>query len=159
MGCVTAKPVDVGDSKRSAVEGNSSRRVATDHFPAYLQKVIDESKERRANQHLTANVVAEEFVGDIKEYYEISPNIVLGTGECGEVRVAVHKLTGVKYAIKTLKKVKKMPMKKLKRFRQEMNIMASIDHPNIIRLHECFETTREIYLILELCTGGELYNR
>merc|ERR1719181_1311776 len=34
-----------------------------------------------------------------------------------------------------------------------------MDHPNIIKLFESFEDHRNIYLILELCTGGELFDR
>mmetsp|Transcript_12904 Transcript_12904/g.32554 ORF Transcript_12904/g.32554 Transcript_12904/m.32554 type:complete len:395 (+) Transcript_12904:2-1186(+) len=34
-----------------------------------------------------------------------------------------------------------------------------MDHPNIIKLYETFEDHRNIYLIMELCTGGELFDR
>jgi calcium-dependent protein kinase len=34
--------------------------------------------------------------------------------------------------------------------------MAMLDHPNVLSLHECFENAEYIYLVLELCTGGEL---
>merc|ERR1719281_1423460 len=37
--------------------------------------------------------------------------------------------------------------------------MKIMDHPNIIKLHETFEDHRNIYLIMELCTGGELFDR
>ena len=44
-------------------------------------------------------------------------------------------------------------------FKQEINIMIQIDHPNIINLYEVFEDTRYIYLIMEECSGGELFDR
>jgi len=43
--------------------------------------------------------------------------------------------------------------------RQEIKIMAPLDHPNIIRLHEYFETPEAIHLVLELCSGGELLDK
>lgn len=37
--------------------------------------------------------------------------------------------------------------------------MRTLDHPNIIKLYESFEDEKNIYLILELCEGGELFDR
>jgi calcium-dependent protein kinase len=37
--------------------------------------------------------------------------------------------------------------------------MRQMDHPNILRLFETFEDAKYIYLILELCTGGELFDK
>ena len=37
--------------------------------------------------------------------------------------------------------------------------MIKIDHPSIIKLYEVFEDSRYVYLIMEECTGGELFDR
>ena len=74
------------------------------------------------------------------------------------VTVCVHRKTGIKYALKTLLK-KKVKQNSLEKLRVEIKIMAMLDHPNILRLHECFETLDKIYLVLDLCTGGELLDR
>lgn len=37
--------------------------------------------------------------------------------------------------------------------------MKMMDHPNIIKLFESFEDHRNIYLVMELCSGGELFDR
>jgi calcium-dependent protein kinase len=37
--------------------------------------------------------------------------------------------------------------------------MKSLDHPNIIKLYEAFEDNRNIYLVMEVCEGGELFDR
>ena len=42
---------------------------------------------------------------------------------------------------------------------REVNLMIQLDHPNIIKLYEVYETDKNIYLIMELCTGGELFDR
>mmetsp|Transcript_6281 Transcript_6281/g.6167 ORF Transcript_6281/g.6167 Transcript_6281/m.6167 type:complete len:132 (+) Transcript_6281:219-614(+) len=37
--------------------------------------------------------------------------------------------------------------------------MKTVDHPNIVKLFETFEDSRFIYLPMELCEGGELFDR
>jgi calcium-dependent protein kinase len=37
--------------------------------------------------------------------------------------------------------------------------MSELDHPNIVQLYETFETDDHIFLIMELCTGGELLDK
>jgi calcium/calmodulin-dependent protein kinase I len=39
------------------------------------------------------------------------------------------------------------------------SITIQIDHPNIVKLYEIFEDEEFIYLVLELMTGGELFDR
>lgn len=50
-------------------------------------------------------------------------------------------------------------MKNPERFQREIEIMAKLDHPNIIKLFETFEDERNIYLVMEMCEGGELFDR
>jgi len=45
------------------------------------------------------------------------------------------------------------------KFKLEINIMIKIDHPNVINLYEVFEDSRYVYLIMEECSGGELFDR
>jgi len=80
----------------------------------------------------------------------------LGEGSYGSVSKGVHKSTGVCRAIKTIAKTK---MKNVERFKKEIAIMKIMDHPNIIKLFETFEDHHNIYLAMELCTGGELFDR
>jgi calcium-dependent protein kinase len=44
------------------------------------------------------------------------------------------------------------------KFLGEVEILKSIDHPNILRLFELFEDSKTIHLVTELCTGGELFD-
>jgi calcium-dependent protein kinase len=47
----------------------------------------------------------------------------------------------------------------MEKFKLEINLMIQIDHPNVIKLYEVFEDSRYIYLIMEECSGGELFDR
>ena len=42
---------------------------------------------------------------------------------------------------------------------KEINILKSLDHPNIIKVYEFYKTEKYIYIINELCTGGELFDK
>ena len=45
-----------------------------------------------------------------------------------------------------------------KKFFEEMAIMKTLDHPNILRVFEVFKDQKRFYLVTELCTGGELFD-
>lgn len=75
----------------------------------------------------------------------------------------MHKLTKALRAIKIIPKAK---VKNHERFATEINILKTLvgaqltkDHPNIIKLYETFEDARNVYLVFEICTGGELFDR
>ena len=63
--------------------------------------------------------------------------------------------TGTSYALKTLLK-DKLKKPELQKLREEVRIMAALDHPNILRINECFEDETSIKLVLDLCQGGKL---
>lgn len=64
--------------------------------------------------------------------------------------------TGRAVAIKKIKRFLTDP----KRLRAEITALRRVkQHPNIVELIDVFETTREGHLVLELCTGGELFER
>jgi calcium-dependent protein kinase len=39
-----------------------------------------------------------------------------------------------------------------------MEIMKKLDHPNILRIYEIYQDKKRLFLITELCTGGELFD-
>ncbi|KAF4677960.1 hypothetical protein FOL47_008064 [Perkinsus chesapeaki] len=99
--------------------------------------------------------ILDNFGKNLYDYYDVEKKS-LGTGTYGSVSKAKNKATGVLRAVKTMSKSQ---VKNVPRFRQEIAIMKMLDHPNIIRLYETFEDAKNIYLVMELCTGGELFDR
>ena len=57
------------------------------------------------------------------------------------------------------KKLSKLNIDNLEKFRKEIDILMKLDHPNIIKLYEVFEAPNSLYLIMEECQGGELFDR
>ena len=62
--------------------------------------------------------------------------------------------------IRAVKLIKKESMTKDEAllFKQEINILMKLDHPNIMKLYEVFEDEKRYYLVTELCKGGELFD-
>nr|XP_014350683.1 PREDICTED: calcium/calmodulin-dependent protein kinase type IV isoform X2 [Latimeria chalumnae] len=88
----------------------------------------------------------------LAEYYDLESE--LGRGATSVVYQCRQKGTMKPYAIKILKKTVD---KKI--VRTEIGVLLRLSHPNIIKLKEIFETPTEISLVLELVTGGELFDR
>jgi len=57
------------------------------------------------------------------------------------------------------KEILKSKVTDLSKFKNEINILSKVDHPNIIRLYEIFEDERYISLIMEYCQGGDLFTK
>lgn len=91
----------------------------------------------------------------VTDVYQMNENKI-GEGSYGVVRKGVHKSTK---SVRAIKVISKGHMKNIDKFRAEIEIMKALDHPNIIKLFETFEDQRNIYLAMELCTGGELFDR
>ena len=41
----------------------------------------------------------------------------------------------------------------------EINILKQLDHPNILKLYEFFQDAKRYFLVTELCSGGELFDK
>ena len=61
-------------------------------------------------------------------------------------------------AIKILEKDKIHDQKDVERITREIKILKKVRHPNVIQLYEIIETEKELYMIMEYCNGGELFD-
>ncbi|XP_073990438.1 calcium/calmodulin-dependent protein kinase I isoform X3 [Rhodnius prolixus] len=83
---------------------------------------------------------------------------LLGTGAFSEVRLAERKdKPGEMYAVKMIDK--KALKGKEDSLENEIKVLRRLTHPNIVQLLETFEDKQKVYLIMELVTGGELFDR
>lgn len=80
----------------------------------------------------------------------------LGKGTYGIVYKGIHKLTG---DVRAVKQIARSKIKKYERFINEVTALKTLDHPNIIKLFEVYEDEENVYLVQEMCTGGELFDR
>lgn len=61
--------------------------------------------------------------------------------------------------MRAVKVIRKNKVAEPTRLAMEINLMKKLDHPNLVKLYETYETETEIYLIMEYCEGGELFSR
>jgi len=86
-------------------------------------------------------------------------------GQFGQAFKITHKKTKEVLAAKKISKCKfnlnaTERQFHYKQLRDEIKIMQTIaDHPNIIRIHEVFEDKEALWLVLDYCAGGELFDR
>ncbi|OII72514.1 calcium calmodulin dependent protein kinase [Cryptosporidium ubiquitum] len=92
---------------------------------------------------------------NINDFYELNLGN-LGRGSYGSVVKAIDKQSGAQRAVKIILKPK---LENINRLKREILIMKRLDHPNIIKLFEVFEDTNYLYFVMEICTGGELFDR
>lgn len=82
---------------------------------------------------------------------------ILGTGTYGEVRLCYHRENNEKRAVKIFKKELYNSKSKRSKLMSEVSVLKSLDHPNIIRVYEYFEDLKRMYIVMEYCSGGELF--
>ncbi|KAF9238101.1 Pkinase-domain-containing protein [Melanogaster broomeanus] len=82
----------------------------------------------------------------------------LGSGTYAIVKEAIHIKTGQYYACKVINK--KLMEGREHMVRNEIEVLKRISsgHSNIVTLHDYFETSHNLYLCFDICTGGELFD-
>lgn len=94
--------------------------------------------------------------GPISASYDVDYNTVLGRGHYATVNLGTHKETGRQVAVKRIQ----ISKSRVEALRREVEVLKKVGrHPNIVTLYDIFITETELILVLELLTGGELFDR
>ncbi|XP_062509421.1 5'-AMP-activated protein kinase catalytic subunit alpha-2-like isoform X1 [Corticium candelabrum] len=81
----------------------------------------------------------------------------LGVGTFGKVKIAEHRLTRHKVAVKILNKQKIRALDVVGKIRREIQNMKLFRHPHIIKLYQVISTPTDIFMVMEYVSGGELF--
>jgi len=95
-------------------------------------------------------------MGKLEDEYEILES--LGSGSYAEVFRCAHKKEKVEYAVKILNKRKAGKVAIQSAF-NEVEILQKLSHPNIIGCRGYFDSNSSVQIVLELVSGGELFDR
>jgi calcium-dependent protein kinase len=159
MGCHASK-----DCKESV---SYNRRSADKDIADALNEEND--FERQLSSGSTGNIVEPGTLRDfntrsryshraVDQDFIVEPTKVLGEGVNGFVTKASNRFTGQECALKVLQK-KGIPPHRLDNLRSEVNNYLKIDHPHIARLLHVYEDRHGVSLVMELCSGKELFDR
>ena len=92
---------------------------------------------------------------DVEKTYKLGKD--LGTGNFAVVKLAVKRDTGDKFAIKIINKA--LCAGKEDMIETEIAVLKKVKHKYIVGMVEEFDTPDKLYLVLDLVTGGELFDR
>jgi len=95
----------------------------------------------------------------VEDVYVIGDQI--GSGMCGIIHLCIERASGLHCAVKIIdtKKFALSPGLTPADLREEAAMMMTLDHPNIIRIKDTFETDNIIFIVMELVRGGDLFDR
>ncbi|XP_030685986.1 serine/threonine-protein kinase DCLK3 [Globicephala melas] len=149
---------DAQETEKEKKPGASGgrRMVSRDKPPARVEKEPktrpEESKAERpgGRRRRPAGIL----VADVRKQYE--PGRVIGDGNFAVVKECRHRGTQQAYAMKIIDKSKLKGKEDM--VDSEILIIQSLSHPNIVKLHQVYETDAEIYLIMEYVQGGDLFD-
>lgn len=113
------------------------------------------NREEPISRNKTTHIINHE--GSVTQKYKLLE--ILGSGGFGQVWKA-H----LKGSPKTLRAVKiiiksKTNNEEISRIKEEVKIMSKIDHPNVVSFYEYFEDSSKLYIVSEICDGGELFDK
>ena len=120
---------------------------------------IKEFSENKSKISFNSEVLISQVKTDpFNDYTEIK---VLGTGSFATVKLVKNNVTGMIRAMKIIQKRKTLNGKTDSStdldILNEINILKQIDHPNVVKIFEFYNSEDAYYLITEFCEGGELF--
>ncbi|CAM9349713.1 unnamed protein product [Pylaiella littoralis] len=109
--------------------------------------------------HLLENIKHEflDAEGRVDDHYFLEKDKELGRGTYGRVIQATHRGTGRKLACKVVH-ITRMEPRQVSKLYSEVSVLRELDHPHIVRMRQVFFSKRHIFMIMDLATGGELFN-
>ena len=135
--------VDIKQSKNIDQFGNNESKILTgNNFPAKKKETI----------HFDKSDFIRMKEDNIFDEYELKEK--LGEGAYGSVYKVQQKSTNYLRAVKAIKK-KNVDYNE---FNNEIEVLKAIDHPNIIKLFDCYQDKRYYYMVEEYCSGGDLFD-
>ncbi|KVI08772.1 Calcium-binding EF-hand [Cynara cardunculus var. scolymus] len=144
------------------VEGGSN---VTSHQTKEIQQKQSTQQQKRKDKHTSRNGVIpcgkRTDFGYLKDFDTCySTGKLLGHGQFGYTYVAVDKVNGDRVAVKKIDKNKMILPIAVEDVKREVKILQALSgHENVVQFHNAYEDASYVYIVMELCEGGELLDR
>jgi calcium-dependent protein kinase len=142
-------------------DANRDGFISYEEFVAWIMKDKEASSFQPLDKRGSFKVdfrklLPQRFDVDVADRYALSKG--LGEGGFGKVFVATDKsMNNRKVAIKMVQKEGNGQL--TPEVEKEIGVMKDLDHPSICKLLATFEEGRKLFFVMELCEGGELFDR
>ncbi|XVF69526.1 hypothetical protein PTKIN_Ptkin11bG0088900 [Pterospermum kingtungense] len=145
---------DGGNNPSSSNPNDSSAK----NPPTHAQASASSGASTKPSKPAAIGTVLGRPMEDVKSTYNIGKE--LGRGQFGVTYLCTHKATGEQFACKTIAKRKLANKEDIEDVRREVQIMHHLTgQPNIVELKGAYEDKHSVHLVMELCAGGELFDR
>ena len=126
-----------------------------------LQEIGAKANKRSPNSFINTSIIkltTSTIIGDCKEdaEHDYKKLQLLGEGRFSTVYEAQNRITDIMRAMKIIKKEEHYSEEDEKEVINEVNILKTMDHPNIVKLFEFYSNEKQYSIIMEYCKGGKL---
>lgn len=159
MGNCQAQPTAAGKHLSSKEQNAKKPTVSLDtanKTPSSKQSKATTSGNTSNSRTIHENITVLEtsYARDISDYY-VKEKLIAQGSTC-DVWKCRSKRTGELFALKVIPKLNPLFVDEL---RNEIAVLKKIDHPNIFRVYDKFESSSYIYMVSELLGKGNLYSQ
>ena len=114
-----------------------------------LQVLVDRERRRgEAKATAASKVIA---------WSDLQLHAILGEGSFGRVKLVLHRPTKTPYALKCLRKGHVIKFQQTEHVINEKRVMELCDHPFVLKLMGVYNAKDQIFMLLEVAQGGELF--
>ena len=141
---------DSSNPNSNQATGNIANQIKNASGKYFVEKT---NLQKQNSLVLNNDVIVSDTHQDPETIYEKVKT--LGEGAFGEVWLVRHKISGKNYAMKI---IEKSPYSNTKQIINEINILKTLDHPNILKILEFHLEHDKYYIVTDYCPEGELFN-
>lgn len=130
---------------------------ARPHYQQLPERSHLQAPPSSSSQPQVGPVLGKAYV-DIRRLYSVERE--LGRGKFGVTYLCTEKVTGHKYACKSISRRKMSSRRGVEDVRREIMIMQHLTgQPNIVEFKGAHEDSHHVHLLMEFCAGGDLFDR